>query len=108
MAQTRKDFLKNISIVTLGFTSFSKIIASGSFVNKVIHSNDLFRDPVFIIDLPSGFSYSVISRFEDKMDDGLHVPDAADGMACFQGKGDNIILRKTTYMHNSYTKNIRS
>ena len=92
MAQTRKDFLKNISIVTLGFASFSRIIASESFINKVIYTKDLIRDPRGVIDLPSGFTYSVISKFEDKMDDGLHVPDAADGMACFQGKGDNVIL----------------
>ena len=26
------------------------------------------------------------------MDDGLTVPDAADGMACFKGEGDNVIL----------------
>ena len=92
MAQSRKDFLKNISIATLGFTSFSKIIASGSFINKVIQNKSLIKDPKGIIDLPAGFKYSIISKFEDKMDDGLTVPDAADGMACFKGKGDNVIL----------------
>ncbi len=92
MAQSRKDFLKNISIVTLGFTSFSKIIASGSFINKVIQNKSLIKDPKGIIDLPKGFTYNIISKFEDEMDDGLSVPDAADGMACFKGKGNNIIL----------------
>jgi len=92
VAQSRKDFLKNISIVTLGFTSFSKIIASGSFINKVIQNKSLIKDPKGIIDLPKGFTYNIISKFEDEMDDGLSVPDAADGMACFKGKGNNIIL----------------
>ena len=92
MGQSRKDFLKNISIVTLGFSTFSKIIASESLINKLLPINSLINDSKGIINLPEGFSYKIISKFEDKMNDGLNVPDAADGMACFKGKKDNIIL----------------
>lgn len=40
-------------------------------------------DPAGLLDLPRGFSYRVISSFGDTMDDGLVVPDRADGMGCF-------------------------
>jgi len=89
---SRRKFLKNLSIVTLGFTSFSKLIATSSVVKKIIKNNALIPDPKGIINLPYGFTYNIISRHEDKMDDDLTVPDAADGMACFKGSGDNIIL----------------
>jgi secreted PhoX family phosphatase len=43
----------------------------------------LLADPAGLLDLPKGFSYRVISAFGDRMDDGLIVPDRADGMGCF-------------------------
>jgi secreted PhoX family phosphatase len=41
-----------------------------------------------LMDLPSGFSYRIISRFQQQMTDGLLVPDRADGMGCIP-LGDN-------------------
>ena len=92
MTITRKEFIKNISIVTLGFISFSKLISSSNVVNKLFFQNELIKDPNGVLDLPKGFSYKIISKLGDEMDDGLVVPDAADGMACFKGSGNNIIL----------------
>lgn len=43
----------------------------------------LVPDPEGVLDLPKGFSYRVLSRLGDRMDDGGTVPDAADGMGCF-------------------------
>ncbi|MBU7588465.1 MAG: DUF839 domain-containing protein [Sphingopyxis terrae] len=43
----------------------------------------LAPDPAGLLDLPRGFGYRVISSFGDRMDDGLIVPDRADGMGCF-------------------------
>jgi secreted PhoX family phosphatase len=40
-------------------------------------------DPAGLFDLPEGFSYRVISRFGERMDDGFAVPDRADGMGAF-------------------------
>jgi len=45
-----------------------------------------------ILDLPPEFSYRVVSRAGDRMNDGLHVPIAHDGMAAFPGKNGRIIL----------------
>lgn len=43
----------------------------------------LVPDPEGLLDLPRGFSYRVVSRLGDAMDDGGTVPDNADGMGCF-------------------------
>jgi len=52
----------------------------------------LVEDPRRIFDLPEGFSYSVVSRTGDTMDDGLRVPGAPDGMAAFAGPDGRVIL----------------
>ncbi len=43
----------------------------------------LLDDPAGLLDLPAGFSWRVLSRLGDAMDDGNTVPDNADGMGCF-------------------------
>jgi hypothetical protein len=54
----------------------------------------LVRDPAGLLDLPQGFSYRVISRLGDRMDDGGTVPDRADGMGCFDlGNGEIALVR---------------
>jgi secreted PhoX family phosphatase len=52
----------------------------------------LAPDPAGLIALPPGFSYRVISRLGDAMDDGGTVPDRADGMGCFDLGGGEIAL----------------
>ena len=55
---------------------------------------DLVPDPAGLLDLPRGFSYRVISRLGDAMDDGGTVPDRADGMGCFDlGNGKIALVR---------------
>ena len=47
-----------------------------------------------VLDLPEGFSYQIISRAGDPMDDGFIVPGLADGMAAFPGpNGQTVIVR---------------
>ena len=54
----------------------------------------LQSDPAGLLDLPAGFSYRVISRRGDAMDDGGTVPDRADGMGCFDlGNGEIALVR---------------
>jgi len=45
-----------------------------------------------LLDLPEGYSYSIVSRAGDLMNDGLKVPEAHDGMAAFSGEDGRIIL----------------
>ena len=49
-------------------------------------------DPGKILDLPRGFSYQVISRTGDEMNDGLLVPGAHDGMAAFAVDADRVAV----------------
>lgn len=52
----------------------------------------LIPDPQGVLDLPEGFSYRVLSRLGDAMDDGGTVPDKADGMGCIDLGGGRIAL----------------
>jgi hypothetical protein len=89
-------------------TAFAAIVASGCSVRgggggsgpKVASSGGyagygaLKPDPAGFLDLPEGFSYRVISRLGDAMDDGGTVPDRADGMGCFDlGNGEIALVR---------------
>lgn len=54
----------------------------------------LQTDPAGILDLPPGFSYRVLSKLGEAMDDGGTVPDKADGMGCFDlGNGKIALVR---------------
>lgn len=52
----------------------------------------LVPDPAGLLDLPAGFSYRVISRVGEVMDDGFRVPGDPDGMAAFPGPNGRTIL----------------
>ena len=47
-------------------------------------------DPDGILDLPEGFTYTIISRRGEEMDDGLLVPFLHDGMAAFPGENGTV------------------
>jgi len=49
-------------------------------------------DPAGVLDLPEGFSHRIVSRAGDRMDDGLLVPHAHDGMAAFAAADGRIRL----------------
>ncbi len=49
-------------------------------------------DPNGLLDVPEGFSVTVVSRVGDTMSDGLRVPAAHDGMAAFAGPDGRVIL----------------
>ncbi|MFM7378082.1 MAG: alkaline phosphatase PhoX [Erythrobacter sp.] len=73
-----------------GGGSAPKVASSGGFAGY----GALQPDPAGFLDLPQGFSYRVISRLGDAMDDGGTVPDRADGMGCFDlGNGEIALVR---------------
>lgn len=49
-------------------------------------------DPAGVLDLPRGFSYRILSRAGEPMDDGWVVPDKADGMGVLPLSGSRIAL----------------
>ena len=74
---------------SLGLTSsaFAGLALSGCTTSgqigggrSVAGYGPLQPDPAGLLDLPQGFSYRVISKLGDVMDDGFVVPDRADGM----------------------------
>lgn len=56
----------------------------------------LERDPDGIFDLPPGFSYTIVERQGEALDDGLLVPGRFDGMACFEGVGGTLVLMRNS------------
>lgn len=60
----------------------------------------LERDAQGILDLAPGFSYSIVDRQLERMDDGYRVPRRPDGMACFTAaSGAWVLLRNHELTH---------
>ncbi len=103
-APSRRQFLAATS------ASFAAFVASGCAVRapleqspvspSSVEPNDfagygpLVPDANGVLDLPQGFSYSVVSSLGDAMSDGGVVPDKADGMGCLDlGNGELVLVR---------------
>lgn len=93
---SRRDFIKVSGIATLGFMGLDQWIKSpvqaATRKSPIAGYGPLVSDPKGILNLPKGFSYKIISRKGEKMDDGLLVPGASDGMAAFPGKNGRVIV----------------
>lgn len=63
----------------------------------------LVTDPAGLLDLPPGFSYRIISRFGETMDDGHLVPDHADGMGCLPLGGARVALVRNHELQARHT-----
>lgn len=61
----------------------------------------LVPDPARVLDLPPGFRYRILQRTFDPMSDGFKVPGRPDGMACFAGPGDTLILMRNHELDKS-------
>jgi secreted PhoX family phosphatase len=82
----RRDFIKQGAIISLGFSGLSAFAKSSLLASPLgvkVGFGPLIKDPEGVFDLPQGFSYKIISRWGDEMDDGFLVPGKADGMATF-------------------------
>ncbi len=80
------------ALTALAARSFAEIPTGSK--NEVAGYGNLIRDPNALLDLPEGFSYKVISRLGNVMDDGYVVPNAADGMGCIDlGDGKVALVR---------------
>jgi secreted PhoX family phosphatase len=96
--QSRRRFLKNSGIATLGFLGLHQWAFNSNASAAVSHSSfnggygDLVPDPKGILNLPKGFSYKVISKQGSKMSDGLLVPGRPDGMGAFKGSNGKVIV----------------
>lgn len=84
----RRQFLQTIAVaaVTPAASAATDKTTAGAGFGR------LRPDPDRILDLPENFSYQVISRHGEEMDDGLLVPARHDGMAAFRGKDGSTVL----------------
>lgn len=62
----------------------------------------LIPDPAGLLDLPSGFSYRIISSRGDRMDDGFVVPNRFDGMGAFALDAQRTILVRNHELRASH------
>ena len=76
-----------LGLTATAFTGLARIGAATASEAKPVGYGPLESDPAGLLDLPRGFSYHVLSAHGDLMDDGLVVPDHADGMGCIALRG---------------------
>ena len=94
----RRHFLKQFGAFSLAFSGFGQVLGNAANLNDLLEQANgegygpLQKDPNGILDLPKGFSYTIFSEYGEKMDDGLLVPAAHDGMAVFNGSNGNLII----------------
>ena len=99
MSISRRAFLRFSAAAAGGFAgllTFSQRngYALSSSVAESAGYGPLVADPKHLLDLPEGFSYQIISRAGDPMDDGFFVPGKPDGMAAFTGpNGTTVVVR---------------
>lgn len=88
--------MKVSGMATLGFLGLHQWItspaAATTFASPGPGYGPLVADPAGILNLPKGFTYKIISKKGDLMDDSLLLPGAPDGMASFAGKNGRVIV----------------
>lgn len=96
----RRQFLRNTAAATAAFSGLAALSGRALAGNAplVVTPPDLVPDPAGLLDLPPGFSYSVISTEGEEMDDGLLTPGDFDGMAAFE-TSDGITLVRNHELH---------
>lgn len=97
---TRRRFLGSTA------AAFGALVASGCMTTRSMSASgganlygSLVPDPAGLLDLPRGFTYRVLSRLGDPMNDGERVPDKADGMGCFALPGGRWALVRNHELH---------
>lgn len=98
MTRSRRDFIRKSGFIGIGFVGL-KLYACGTgtngdsmAANTPLDYGPLIKDPNGVLDLPEGFSYKIISKQGDPMDDGLVVPGKQDGMGTFLSKDGRVII----------------
>ncbi len=93
---SRRHFFREASAVALGFTGLGNLSACAEEKDSLLVPGygPLLKDPQKVLELPKGFSYQIIGRAGQKMDDGFTLPFLPDGMAAFPGpKGLTLLVR---------------
>lgn len=86
--KSRREFVKQSAIVSLGFTGLAQYLTHCSGA-----SNSSLKEVNQWLELPEGFEAKIISKWGDQMSDGFLVPGQADGMAAFELGNKVVIIR---------------
>ena len=92
MNNTRRNFIKSTGVFACGFGGLKSLIANSSKSQSILGYGNLVKDNEGIMDLPKGFSYKVIGKAGEKMNDGFFLPDKPDGMAAFGNISDEVVV----------------
>ncbi|MEC8927982.1 MAG: alkaline phosphatase PhoX [Verrucomicrobiota bacterium] len=93
---TRRRFLQDTAAIAVGFGGLQTLSARLAEKDSLLTKGygPLLPDKAKVLELPKGFSYKIISKAGEKMDDGLILPGKPDGMAAFPGpNGATILIR---------------
>lgn len=96
MPATRRAFLQTSAAYAAAFGGLRCLLAApgASPARQISGYGPLVPDSDKVLDLPEGFSYQIISRSGERMDDGLLVPPLPDGMATFPGPDGLTLLMR--------------
>ena len=117
MKSSRRHFFKSTGMTAAGFFGIQKYLStevSGQsmfgrsygpqeYQSEVDRYGKLIKDPNRLLDLPEGFSYTVLSVTGDLMSDGLRTPGAPDGMAAFAAENGKVILVRNHELSDTQT-----
>lgn len=98
MTKSRRDFIKKTGFIGIGFLGLklyacgTKSSSTAGATSQSVGYGPLTKDPLGVLDLPEGFTYKIISKQGDPMDDGLIVPGVPDGMAAFAADDGKVII----------------
>ena len=85
----RRSFLGATGLAFLGLQRYALAEPSTRVIEPF---GPLLKDPQGIIDLPEGFSYRILAKRGEMMNDGYKVPGLADGMAAFPAANGKVVL----------------
>lgn len=102
MHLSRRTWLQSSLAVGLGFHGLKSLLAAESPARARAGFGPLVPDPEKLLDLPDGFSYTILSRMGDPMTDGFLVPGQPDGMAAFAGKAGRVILVRNQELESKW------
>ncbi|WP_430415831.1 alkaline phosphatase PhoX [Parasphingorhabdus sp.] len=94
MTLSRRHFLRQAQAVGLFYASYS--LAGCAQAHSANNNFQLIPDPAKRLDLPAGFTYTLVSETGGTMSDGFFRPGRPDGMACFAdpSSADKCILMR--------------
>ena len=97
---SRRNFFGAAAGISLGLAGLRRSYGlDGLMPAPVFGFGPLVDDPEALLALPEGFTYTVISRVGERMDDGFYVPARHDGMATFPGPDGLTLLVRNHEMN---------